>query len=267
LAALFTLAVKGRAPKTGYSREQFGPPWADVAHDGCDTRNDVLRRDLTAVTVVAGTGGCEVLTGSLADPYSGTTIAFTRGEDTSALVQIDHVVALSNAWQTGAAHWTATTREDFANDPLELLAVDGSLNEQKGDGDAATWLPPNKAYRCAYVARQVAVKARYGLWVTAPERAAIARILTGCPGQRLPTEADTTPPPPDPNAPAGVEHSAPRPSASAPASAPVTQPVGLDPRFPTCRAAKAAGYGPYREGVDPEYFWYRDADHDGIDCE
>ncbi len=141
-AALLALPVKGRAAKTGYSRDAFGPAWADVDSNGCDTRDDVLRRDLTATTVTAGSGGCQVATGTLIDPYSGTTIAFTRGADTSGDVQIDHVVALSNAWQTGAFAWPGSEREQFANDPLNLLAVQGRLNSQKSDGDAATWLPP-----------------------------------------------------------------------------------------------------------------------------
>ena len=187
LAALATLAVKGRAPKTGYDRALFGQAWADVDRNGCDTRNDILRRDLTADELKPGTHGCLVLSGSLRDPYTATTIAFVRGQSTSARVQIDHVVALSDAWQKGAQGWSTSRRTTYANDPLNLLAVDGLTNQRKGDGDAATWLPPSKAYRCSYAARQVAVKAKYGLWVTSAERAALAGILTSCPGQGLPT--------------------------------------------------------------------------------
>jgi len=182
-AALAKLPVKGRAPKTGYARTQFGPAWSDTDRDGCDQRNQVLARDLTAVTK---RGRCVVLTGTLRDPYTGATIAFTRGQGTSEAVQIDHVVALSDAWQTGAQQLDATTRQLLATDLGNLLAVDGPPNQSKGDGDAATWLPPVKSYRCAYVARQVAVKARYKLWVTAAERDAIARVLASCPGQPLP---------------------------------------------------------------------------------
>lgn len=176
---LEALEVKGRAPMTGYDRTQFGQAWADVDHNGCDTRNDVLARDLTAVTLDPATHDCVVLTGSLADPYSGLPIAFERGER-SADVQIDHVVALADAWQTGAQQWDATTREQFANDPVNLLAVDGALNQAKGAGDAATWLPPNKGYRCAYVIRQILVKVTYGLWVTAAEGQAMDRQLDRC---------------------------------------------------------------------------------------
>ena len=187
VTTLATLAVKGRAPRTGYDRGLFGQAWADVDRNGCDTRNDMLRRDLTAYTLKAGTNGCLVLTGTLHDPYTGTSIAFVRGPGTSTRIQIDHVVALSDAWQKGAQRWSSAQRTAFANDPLNLLAVDGPTNQRKGDGDAATWLPPRKAYRCAYVARQIAVKHKYGVWVTAAERDAMVRILQTCPGQALPT--------------------------------------------------------------------------------
>jgi len=181
IKVLETLAVKGRAPKTGYSRSAFGPAWADVDRNGCDTRNDILKRDLTQVTFRAKTRDCVVESGVLADPFSGENINFQRGEKTSALVQIDHVVALSNAWQTGIFKSDLATRKNFANDPLNLLAVKGSLNSQKGDGDAATWLPPNKQFRCDYVSRQVEVKVKYGLWVTRAEKDATLRILTNPP--------------------------------------------------------------------------------------
>jgi Protein of unknown function (DUF1524) len=182
-AALAGLAVKGRAPMTGYSRAQFGPAWQDVDHNGCDTRNDILRRDLTAEVL---SGSCVVLSGTLRDPYTGRVIDFRRGVATSAAVQIDHVVALGDAWQKGAQQLSPGARLALANDPLELLAVDGPTNDRKGDGDAATWLPPNTSFRCQYVARQVAVKARYHLWVTPAEKDAIARVLATCPGQVLP---------------------------------------------------------------------------------
>lgn len=180
---LATIDVKGRAPKTGYERTQFGNGWAVM--DGCDTRNIILYRDLKNPVV---SEGCKVASGILNDPYTGNMVAFVRGPSTSDDVQIDHVVALSNAWQTGAQQLSQEERERLANDPLELLAVDGSANQEKSDGDAATWLPQNKAFRCQYVARQVAVKAKYRLWVTPAEKEAIVRILSTCPGQPLPTE-------------------------------------------------------------------------------
>jgi len=185
MSVLNTLAVKGRAPKTGYTRAQFGAAWKDVDGNGCDTRNDILKRDLTGI--IYKSGSCVVATGTLNDPYSGKIIPFERGVATSSDVQIDHVVALSDAWQKGAFAWTVAKRTNLANDPLELLAVDGPLNGQKSDGDAATWLPPNKAYRCPYVARQVAVKSKYGIWVTQAEKDAIAKILATCPNQLIPS--------------------------------------------------------------------------------
>lgn len=180
--ALAALPTKGRAPKTGYKRSQFGDGWAKAG--GCDTRNVILRRDL--VNAVLGDDNCKVQAGALSDPYTGQRIAFKRGANSSGAVQIDHVVALSNAWQTGAQQLSSEQRISLANDPLELLAVDGPANQQKGDGDAATWLPSNKPFRCQYIARQIAVKKKYSLWVTPPERTAMERILASCPEQRLP---------------------------------------------------------------------------------
>ena len=182
LTVLNSLEVKGRAAKTGYARSQF-PHWSDPDRNGCDARNDTLKRDLTQISFKSGTRDCKVLTGQLLDPFSGKVITFSS---TKSNIDIDHVVALSNAWQTGAAYFDKTKRQQIANDPLNLLAVDFSLNRQKGDGDAATWLPPLKSYRCDYVARQIAVKAKYGLWVTQPEKGAIIKLLEKCEGQKIP---------------------------------------------------------------------------------
>jgi hypothetical protein len=184
-SALSALAVKGRAPKTGYDRALFGD-WDDPDGNGCDARNDVLARDLTNKVFGTGRDKCLVLSGTLIDPYSGKKIDFMRGQGTSNLVPIDHVVAVSDAWQKGAFKWDAAKRIDFYNDPLNLKATQQSLNSQKRDSDAASWLPPLKSYRCAYVAQQIAVKAKYGIWVTKAERDAMARILTACPKQLLP---------------------------------------------------------------------------------
>lgn len=177
------LPVKGRAAKTGYARTQFGNGWEQQGD--CDTRNIILRRDLSAVQV---SETCKVLRGTLSDPYTGKEIAFVRGAGTSDDVQIDHVVALSNAWQTGAQQLTPEQRVALANDPLELIAVDGEANQQKSDGDAATWLPSNKAFRCQYVARQIAVKRAYSLWVTPAEHDAMRSVLESCPTQSMPVK-------------------------------------------------------------------------------
>ena len=177
LDLLETLAVKGRAPKTGYSRDEFGQRWKDIDRNGCDQRNDILARDLNNVEAPKG---CKVLSGDLQDPYTGQHIHFVRGQNTSRAVQIDHVVALADAWQKGAQQLSPERREQFANDPMNLLAVDGPANMQKGAGDAATWLPANKGFRCTYVSIQVRVKAEYQLWVTQAEKEAIQRELGRC---------------------------------------------------------------------------------------
>ena len=163
-----------------YDRQAFGQRWADTDHNGCDTRNDILARDLARPTFKPGTRDCVVLTGTLAEPYTGTTIQFQRGDKSSALVQIDHVVALADAWRSGAWQWDAQRRQEFANDPENLLAVDGAANEDKSASSADQWLPPNVAFRCDYVKRQIAVKYAYGLSVTQAEQDAMATQLTTC---------------------------------------------------------------------------------------
>ena len=262
LDVLATIPVKGRAPKTGYSRDQFGQAWADVDRNGCDTRNDMLRRDLSDLALKPGTRDCVVLSGILNDPYTATLINFLRGSSTSSAVQIDHVVALSDAWQKGAQQLTEAQRVSFANDPLNLLAVDGPANQQKSDGDAATWLPPNKSYRCDYVARQISVKASYGLWVTRAEHDAMARVLADCRDTTAPASQAS---PATPAAGASVAPAPPRrpcsgPRLRAPAPAPATV------YYANCAAARAAGAAPLRAG-QPGYREKMDGDRDGIACE
>lgn len=282
---LATLSIKGRAPKTGYDRAQFGQAWLDVDRNGCDTRNDILRRDLTGITYTNSVP-CKVQTGTLADPYTGKTISFVRGSGTSTAVQIDHVVALSDAWQKGAQQLTTEQRTAFANDPLNLQATDGPTNQQKGDGDAATWLPPNKPFRCEYVARQISVKATYGLWVTQAEHDAMARILGDCSGQLAPTSQQSPAPAPAVAEPVPAA-AAPAPAAVAPAPAPVAPaPAPVVPAAPApaapapapaapapaavyyanCTAARAAGAAPLYAG-QAGYRSALDRDSDGIACE
>ncbi|MDN5916622.1 MAG: HNH endonuclease family protein [Pseudonocardia sp.] len=181
-AALADLPVKGRAPKTGYSRDEF-PHWSDLDGDGCDSRAETLQRDAIPDTLIRDRHQC-VVGATIQDPYTGRQITEQPGRGSD--VDIDHLVALSDAWQKGAQQLTRDEREQLANDPLNLAAVDDGLNRKKSDGDAATWLPPNKTYRCTYVAAQVAVKTKHQLWVTQAEHDAIARVLAGCPGQPLP---------------------------------------------------------------------------------
>lgn len=188
--ALGKLAMQERASRDGYSRAEFGDGWA--SKDGCDMRNRILQRDLTEVTL--DDDGCTVLKGFLQnDPYTSQDIHFQRGRATSSAVQIEHIVALSDAWQKGAQQLAPEKRITFANDPLNLIAVDGPANMQKGDKDASDWLP-HENYHCRYVARQIAIKDKYDLWVTEQEHAAIERTLQTCPTQILPIEREHTTP-------------------------------------------------------------------------
>lgn len=255
LRILNTLPVKGRAPKTGYSRAQFGDAWSDIDHNGCDTRNDILNRDLTAKQH-KNSRGCVVISGILNDPYTGKVINFMRGKDTSEQVQIDHVVALSDAWQSGAQEISAQERLQLANDPENLLAVDGPANQQKSDSDAATWLPANASFRCSYVARQIRVKAKYHLWVKPAEKEAMINVLTPCAGAAAKPAPDT---------PASVvpgDAPAPVPQVDAP---PVQNPAPAL-AFQTCADARAAGYRNMHRGA-PGYSEHLDRDGDGIACE
>jgi hypothetical protein len=180
-AEIGSLKVKAAASMQGYSRDKFGAPWVDVDDNGCPTRDDILARDLKQ-DVFTKLGGCirTVVRGVLKDPYTGKIINFVRGVKTSAAVQIDHVVALGDAWRTGAAKWTAAVRLAYANDPAVLLAVDGPSNGSKSDGDAADWLPPRQAFDCRYIARQIAIKTKYGLWLTPREHDAMVARLQSC---------------------------------------------------------------------------------------
>ena len=172
------LEVKGRAPKTGYTREEFYSAWPTV--DGCSLRQRIIKREFGESAVL---DGCNVVAGEYDEPYTGEHKVFSNRTEISKGVQIDHVVALSDAWQKGAQYFTPEVRYEIATDPLNLIAVDASANGKKSDGDAATWLPPNKKFRCQYVARQVSVKYKYKLWVTEAEKTAIHNILTTCPSE------------------------------------------------------------------------------------
>jgi hypothetical protein len=274
LAELNELPVKGRAPLTGYTREEFGQAWLDADRNGCDTRNDILARYLHHITYEPGTGECVVLAGDITDSYTGAPIHFVRGSGES--LDIDHVVALGDAWQTGAAAWPMRKRAALANDPLNLLPVGYSANRQKGDADAASWLPANKPYRCAYVARQVAVKAKYRLWVTPAEKAAIVRVLDSCPGRPAtpdPTKAPTLVPfpvtaPAAQTGPVSTTGTDDGPGATGPSGDGSCEP-GYSPCLPVASDLNCSDI-PANErpvtviGADP----YRlDADGDGTGCE
>lgn len=268
LALLATIAVREHGPKLGYARDQFGPAWADTDRNGCDTRNDILRRDLREASPKPNTRDCVVQSGALADPYTGRSIRFARGG--ASEVDIDHVVALGNAWVSGAGELPFKQRLALANDPLNLLAVEAAANRAKGDHDAATWLPPSEHYHCAYVARQIAVKAKYGLRVTAPEREAMARVLRACPDEPAPVGdapivAPINPPEPGRTGPAAQ----PRPAEARVEAETRASPQArtTDPDYGSCQQAKAHGGGPYVRGKDPEYAYYQDRDGDGVVCE
>ena len=274
-SVLDTLQVKGRAPKTGYKRTQFGKAWADVDHNGCDTRNDILSRDLSGVKYKSGTHSCVVKSGTLQDPYTGKSIAFERGQKTSTAVQIDHGVALSDAWQKGAQKLSKSVRTELANDPYNLLAVQGRANQQKSDGDAATWLPSNKGFRCEYVARQIGVKHKYSLWVTAAEKSAMDRVLASCPTQTVPdytgVRSATALQPQQDQQQSGEEQDQ-RQTASDAAGESQTQQETQQQNsdsgtyYRNCAAARAAGAAPLRQG-QPGYRAALDRDKDGVACE
>jgi hypothetical protein len=236
-----------------YDRDALFGGWIDADGDCEDSRNEVLARDLTGIT---SADGCRVDTGTLADPYTGASIDFVRGVATSADVQVDHVVSLGNAWVTGARRLSPADRVALANDPLNLLAVDGPANGSKSDQDASRWLPSNRAFACEMVAVQIAVKTRYGLWVTAPERTTMAEVLSGCPDQQLPGGT------PFGDIPGGAG-AAPAPVEKAPAD---QAPVPADVHYANCTAAREAGAAPLLRG-EPGYREAMDGDSDGVACE
>ena len=179
---LARLEVKGRAPKTGYKREEFYSGWPNV--DGCNLRQRIIRREFGETAVMDENNPCNVVAGSFIEPYTGEYKSFNSRVEIGKGIQIDHIVALSDAWQKGAQYMEKSVRYQIATDPLNLVAADANANMTKSDGDAATWLPPNKSFRCQYVARQVSVKYKYGLSVSEAEKNAIAKVLESCPEER-----------------------------------------------------------------------------------
>jgi hypothetical protein len=170
-----------------YRRAAFGDAWTDDnnapgGHNGCDTRNDILDRDLVDKTYVS-IKRCPnaVATGTLHDPYTNDIIAFMRGNQTGAAVQIEHIVPLAFAWDQGARNWTDEMRVRFANDPANLLAVGGQVNQDKGDKEPALWMPPNTAFHCQYAMQFIAVLRGYGLPVDAPSAAVLRQAAEACP--------------------------------------------------------------------------------------
>ena len=247
VAVLALLPIRGADSGANYQRTQdFGEAWLDVDRNGCDTRDDILLRDLKNTVL----DGCKVMSGKFVDPYTGQPMSFTRGNDTSTLEQVDHMVALMDAWTTGAQHLTQDQRERLANDPTNLLAVSARTNEAKSDADAAKWLPPFVAMHCEYAARQISVKYAYGLWLTKPEHDALVAILRSCPDQ--PAYRSSL---------GAVEGSrTPAPTASP------TDSGGSVVYYASCSAAYAAGVSNIQRGA-PGYRSALDGDADGIACE
>lgn len=170
-----------------YRRDAFGDSWTDDTtapggRNGCDTRNDILDRDLIDKTYVS-IKRCPnaVGTGTLLDPYTSEVVPFTRGNRVGAAVQIDHLVPLALAWDLGARNWTEEKRIRFANDPANLLAVDGPTNQDKGDAEPAVWMPPNAGFHCQYAMQFIAVLRGYGLPVDAPSAAVLRDAAQTCP--------------------------------------------------------------------------------------
>lgn len=178
---LSRLAVKGRAPKTGYTRAKFYQVWPEI--DGCSLRQRIIKREFTDTAKHHSSDQCTVISGEFIEPYTGQKQTYQDKKSISKNIQIDHVVALSDAWQKGARELSSSERYALATDPLNLLAADAKANQAKSDSDAASWLPPNKSFRCQYVARQISVKYKYHLWVTSAELNAIIKVLDTCPGQ------------------------------------------------------------------------------------
>jgi hypothetical protein len=184
-AALVDLTVAEKTSLDGYERGcgegegcVFGPAWSDVDRNGCDQRNDVLRRDLTEVQVREGTQGCVVVAGVLDDPYTGAAVQFAKAD--AAQVPIDHVVPLAAAWVQGAAAWTDDEREQFANDLGNLMATTRPENSAKGDSTADEWVPPDPTYGCSYATVVITVKDRYALAVSPAEAATLESLLATC---------------------------------------------------------------------------------------
>lgn len=176
------VATKGRGPKTGYDRDKFGYAWKDsvngvaLSHNGCDTRNDLLARDGKDVELRPGSK-CVVMSLTLKDPYTGSTIEWSKKKATR--IQIDHVMPLSYDWQMGAAHWNEAKRQQIANDPLNLIPVDGPANNAKRDSGPASWLPPYKQIRCSYALRFAQVSLKYDLPVTTADKKAMLEQCGG----------------------------------------------------------------------------------------
>jgi hypothetical protein len=247
------LAIAPESNSSTYKRTLF-KHWVDQDKDSCDTREEVLLQE--SISPAKRSAGCKITSGKWLSQYEKKTFTKPTGLD------IDHMVPLKEAWESGAHSWTATQRQAFANDlgfKGSLIAVSASTNRSKGDKDPSKWLPANKSFVCTYVVTWIQVKYRWSLTIDADEHSAIVNTLGSCPVSKLfelPKQIIAPKQAPQSSSPIVTE------------SSPVETPgTSLDPRFDSCSTAKSEGYGPYVRGDDPEYDWYRDGDGDGIVCE
>lgn len=247
--------------RVGYKRAAFGPAWQDVDHNGCDTRNDVLRRELRKRQTKPGTKGCVLLKGRLADVdyenYAQREVLYTRGD---GKIEIDHVVPLADAWRAGAYAWEPARRLQFANDAENLEAIDSQSNQAKGDKTINKWKPKDEEEACYYAARQASVKKRYGLTVTPLERTMMLAILDSevCGGRNFAPEKPSHYKWPKPK-PMGEPKPKPQPE-------PQPKPQPDQTYYDNCSAVRAAGADPIHRG-DPGYGRHLDRDGDGVACE
>jgi Excalibur calcium-binding domain/Protein of unknown function (DUF1524) len=254
------LEVRDR-DRVGYKRYKFGQAWADVDRNGCDQRNDVLRRDMVNLHTKPGTNGCALARGTLSlegDSYAAKRVRFKRG---NGKVEIDHVVSLADAWRAGAYAWDVDQREEFANDFMNLEALDSETNQDKNDETAAGWLPDDDDDQCALVVRQITIKHRYELSITPAEQQAMQQVLTSpvCDGGDIKPQKVK-----EFKAPKAKPIGEPKPK---PKPEPKSDPTpDREPYYRNCAAVRAAGAAPIYRG-EPGYARHLDRDGDGVGCE
>jgi len=260
-ASFFLSKLKVSAEhSSGYNRDYF-KLWVDADRDGCNTRKEVLLAEATKHP--SENSNCTLTGGRWKSAYDNITFTSSRSID------IDHMVPLSEAWQSGAYRWDADTRERYANDlgyPRSLIAVSATTNRAKGDKDPYLWMPPNHGYWCQYVGDWIAIKYRWGLTVDPVEKRDLKAKVGTC-GARTRTIKPAL----------AIRHFSSNSGASGSGSGTSGSAANsgghsgsnskTDPRYSSCAKAKAAGFGPYYRGRDTEYAWYRDGDSDGIACE
>jgi len=171
--AIAELPVAGEV-RTGYDRDLFRL-WVDADGDGCSTRNEVLVQEAEEAPSVGS--GCALTGGRWYSYYDGAS------QTAPADLDIDHMVPLAEAWDSGARSWASATREAYANDLGDyrtVVAVTDSVNQTKSDQDPAEWLPAQQ--QCRYLREWVAVKHRWSLSIDSAEKSALTSLASGCSG-------------------------------------------------------------------------------------